>query len=191
MSAAFSSDASYLDLSLLNTDSVKLYPLITRFSLKTLKVLVNYQIDYNGALPLILQSNANSMILLSESDVYHLVDQQFTRWFSIAELKEAREVLHGIAILAAKTFQANLKLYYVDLTDSEPTESNSIELGTNPDSLICSRTHAAVIDGQQVYRVNMSTMRSEKFQLSSKIVRIALDSQNRLIIVTDNKVIRV
>lgn len=191
LSAAFSSDASYLDLSLLNTDSVKLYPLITRFSLKTLKVLVNYQIDYNGALPLILQSYANSMILLSESDVYHLVDQQFTRWFSIAELKEAREVLHGIAILAAKTFQANLKLYYVDLTDSEPTESNSIELGTNPDSLICSRTHAAVIDGQQVYRVNMSTMRSEKFQLSSKIVRIALDSQNRLIIVTDNKVIRV
>lgn len=191
LSAAFSNDASYLDLSLLNTDGVKLYPIITRFSLKTLKVIVNHQIDYNGALPLILRSSANNMILLSESAAFHLVNQQFTRWFAIAELKEAQEVLRGIAILAAKTFQANLKLYYVDITDSEPSESNSIELGNSPENLICNNSYAAVIDGQQVYRVNVSTMRSEKFRLASSIVRIALDSQNRLIIVTENKVIRV
>lgn len=191
LSAAFSNDSAYLDLSLLNTDSVKLYPLVTRFNLKTLKVVVNYQIDYNGALPLILRSSANNMILLSESDVFHIVNQQFVRWFAIAELKEAQEVLRGIAILASKTFQANLKLYYVDVTDNEPSESNSVELGNSPESLICNNSYAAVIDGQQVYRVNVATMRSEKFRLSSPIVRIALDSQNRLIIVTENKVIRV
>ncbi len=191
LGAAFSQDGNFLDLSLLNTDGVKMYPLLTRFSLNTLKVVVNYQISYNGALPLILQSRVNSLVLLSESDVFHLVNRKFKRWFSLAELKEAREVHNGIALLASRTFQGSLRLYYVDTSDAEPNENNSVAVGNNPEKLITNANYATLHDGNTVYRINMSNFKSEKFKVSSNIIRLALDSRNRLIIVTENKVLRV
>lgn len=191
LSAAFSNDGNYLDLSLLNTDGVKTYPLVTRFSMKSLKVVANYQIDYNGSLPLLLRGSENNLLLLSNSQAFHLLNQEFKQWFTIAELKEAVETLNGIAILAAKSYQGDLRIYYVDATDSEPRDSNSVPIGNDPKLLVSNRTHVALCDTDTAYRINMQNMKLESFKLNSEVIRVGIDSKNRLTIISKNKVLRV
>ncbi|MDO5733283.1 MAG: DUF5711 family protein [Eubacteriales bacterium] len=189
----FTSDGQYLDLSMFNTDGVDTFPMINRFDLLASKRSAVYSCDTDEALPLLCEGSDNQLIAIGNHSVYRLFGDQMNLWLQFADIKQALSNGDGLVLLAADSVKGEPRLVYKtfdsDLGTFGMADLNSISVGAEPSLLTCNGQYAAVVDDRLVYRVRLSDLSVEKFEQSSNVLKLQLDEEGHLTVITKQAVL--
>lgn len=188
----FAESQPYLDLSLLNTDGAIPRPLIHRFDLETAKLTDIYQMDATEVLPVIAQGIGGDMLAIGPTSVWRMEDQHMVPWQEVAKIEAAIPCQNGAAALASETYDGEIRLYYLKFGSdaTQFSELPSISVGSHPENFVSRNNFVAVSDGSTIYLVNVNTMATDRIELGSQILKMSLDDRGRVLVVTQDRVIR-
>lgn len=191
--ANFAENEPIIDLSLLNTDGSSPRPLIHRFDLETAKLSEIYQIDANEVLPIIAQGVGGDLLAIGPQSVYRLEGDLVVPWLKAARIQAALPCQNGAAMIASETFDGVNRLYYMKFSDSftQLNELPSVVVGDSPQLFVTRNNFVAVAEGSIVHVVNVNTMATERIDLGSTIFQISIDDRGRVLVVTQDRVIRI
>ncbi len=191
--ANFAQDEPIVDLALLNTDGSSPRPLIHRFDIETAKLNEIYQIDANEVLPIIAQGVGGDLLAIGPQSVYRLEGDSIVPWLKAARIQAALPCQNGAAMIASESFDGVTRLYYLKFSDSSTqlNELPSVVVGDAPQLFVTRNNYVAVAEGSVLHVVNVNTMATERVDLGSNIVQISLDDRGRVLVVTQDRVMRV
>lgn len=191
--ANFAQDEPIVDLALLNTDGSSPRPLIHRFDIETAKLNEIYQIDANEVLPIIAQGVGGDLLAIGPQSVYRLEGDSIVPWLKAARIQAALPCQNGAAMIASESFDGITRLYYLKFSDSSTqlNELPSVVVGDAPQLFVTRNNYVAVAEGSVLHVVNVNTMATERVDLGSNIVQISLDDRGRVLVVTQDRVMRV
>lgn len=191
--ANFAQNEPIIDLALLNTDGSSPRPLIHRFDLETAKLSEIYQIDANEVLPIIAQGVGGDLLAIGPQSVYRLEDNLVVPWLKAAHIQAALPCQNGAAMVASETFDGVNRLYYLKFSDTftQLDEFPSVVVGESPQLFVTRNNYVAVAEGTILHVVNVNTMATERVDLGSTIFQISLDDRGRVLVVTQDRVIRI
>lgn len=191
--ANFAQDEPIVDLALLNTDGSSPRPLIHRFDIETAKLNEIYQIDANEVLPIIAQGVGGDLLAIGPQSVYRLEGDSIVPWLKAARIQTALPCQNGAAMIASESFDGVTRLYYLKFSDSSTqlNELPSVVVGDAPQLFVTRNNYVAVAEGSVLHVVNVNTMATERVDLGSNIVQISLDDRGRVLVVTQDRVMRV
>ena len=191
--ANFAQDEPIVDLALLNTDGSSPRPLIHRFDIETAKLNEIYQIDANEVLPIIAQGVGGDLLAIGPQSVYRLEGDSIVPWLKAARIQSALPCQNGAAMIASESFDGVTRLYYLKFSDSSTqlNELPSVVVGDAPQLFVTRNNYVAVVEGSVLHVVNVNTMATERVDLGSNIVQISLDDRGRVLVVTQDRVMRV
>lgn len=191
--ANFAQDEPIVDLALLNTDGSSPRPLIHRFDLETAKLSEIYQIDATEVLPVIAQGVGGDLLAIGPQSVYRLQGDIVVPWLSAARIQAALPCQNGAAMIASETFDGVNRLYYLKFSDNSTqlAELPSVVVGDNPQLFVTRNNYAAVAEDTVLHVVNINTMATERVDLGSNIIQISLDDRGRVLVVTQDRVMRI
>lgn len=192
LSVRFSDDGQYIDASMLNTDGVEPFPIITRIDLMTAKVSEVYLCDTNEALSILALGAQGRLIAAGNRSVYRLVGEQMSLWMNFADIKEVVPSATGICLLAADSVKGEAHLVYQnyndDLGDLSLGEMKSVAVGVSPHLLQVAGEYALVADNTVCYKVKLSDLSFEKKDFGSEIVRLGLEPNGQGTVVCKDRV---
>ena len=96
-------------------------------------------------------------------------------------------------MIASETFDGVNRLYYLKFSDTftQLDEFPSVVVGDSPQHFVTRNNYVAVAEGSVLYVVNVNTMATERVDLGSTIYKISLDDRGRVLVVTQDRVMRV
>ena len=167
--------------------------MIHRFDIETAKLNEIYQIDANEVLPIIAQGVGGDLLAIGPQSVYRLEGDSIVPWLKAARIQTALPCQNGAAMIASESFDGVTRLYYLKFSDSSTqlNELPSVVVGDAPQLFVTRNNYVAVAEGSVLHVVNVNTMATERVDLGSNIVQISLDDRGRVLVVTQDRVMRV
>ncbi len=192
LSAAFSQNDQYVDLSMLNTDGVEPFSIIQRFDLMTSKLSAYYVCDTNEPLPVLTGGQDQQLIAAGNQSIFRLTGDQMSPWIKLADIKQVVSDRDGVVVLASDSVRGEAKLLRMEF-ENEGIESldasgQYVTVGADPKNLCIGGGYAAVSDGAVCYRVKLSDMTVERIEAGTEVVHLGLDGKGNLTVVTRDQV---
>ncbi len=192
LSAKFSADGQYIDVSMLNTDGVEPFPIIYRFDLLASKVANIYICDTNEALSLIPYSSSTELIIAGNRNIYRLNGEKVSQWINFADIKEVLANDRGICVLASDSVKGEARLVFQefnqDIGNINNEELKGVAVGATPKLMDISDNYALVADNTVCYKINLKDLSVRSNDLGSEIISLTLDSKDMVTAVTKDRV---
>ena len=189
LSAAFSPDGSYFDVSIVNTDGSAIYPILKRYAVNGSQV-GQLLPELTDLYPLLVHDGQGNPVISSFTGLSALsYDQDQPLWrYTYTRIHAVSANERGIWVLASERLNGPVNLMLIDLAGQQ---TRLLEVGDTVVGPALAEELAAVGSGSRVLVINSKTGRLiQEVNLPADVIRLDFSDSGSLIIVTAGGVSR-